>query len=367
MSSLSIRTSWLVLLSCSFAANVQAASSKPALHWSRAENAADCVDPRTLAELVETYTGPVLVAPASADTSIEGAIERISPEEFRMRVSVTVTRGRPAGQRVLTLPATDCRKLDGAIAFVIATTLDPDLGANALPAELSWLGSETPAADQLRDEVATAPAPELRPRPQPSAAAAVASSDASAPPTQAGEESPVKAERGVWELGIALAAGTGVVPKANAGGLVTLARSLGSAFALTLQLRGNSSIGGFDVSAGRTIGVETFGGALLACGRTSRLHAFGAQACLGPEVGFFRAHGSGFSGAHAVVQPVYGGHLKLEVRYEVADQLAITAAGLFGLGFRRPFVTYQYLQEQPTVFRSELYSIQGALGLMRSF
>jgi hypothetical protein len=94
-----MRMRWFALMvgiAGSFEGRASAEPSRPGLHWSRADNAADCVDPRTLAELVESYTGPVLVAPSSADESIEGAIERTGSDEFRVRVSVTLARGKPA-------------------------------------------------------------------------------------------------------------------------------------------------------------------------------------------------------------------------------------------------------------------------------
>jgi hypothetical protein len=360
---------WIVLwtiVAWLIGARAQAEQTNPALHWSRAETAADCVDPRTLAELVETYTGPVLVAPGAADFSIEGEIERSGPEEFRMRVSVTVTRGRPAGQRVLTMRAADCRKLDGAIAFVIATTLNPDLGVGNLPPELSWLqSSELPPGEELRHELAKTPPPEPRPSLQPSAAG-------TSPKVNPDTAAPVDAEvdepqSRAWELGVAFAAGKGRVPTANAGGLLTAARLFGSWFALTLQLRGNASLGGFDVAYDRAIGVETFDGALLACGRVGNARALGFQTCLGPNAGWFQAHGTGFTASHTVVQPLYGGMLKLELRYEIADKLAFTAGGLLDVGFRRPLVEYEVLEYRLLAFRSHLYSLQGAVGLTRSF
>jgi hypothetical protein len=338
-----------------------AEESHPALHWTRAVNAADCIDPRTLAELVETYTGPVLVAPASADASIESAIERTGPEEFKLRVSVTLTRGRPVGDRVLALPASECRKLDGAIAFVIASTLDPDLGRGALPGELSWLGSERPAAEELRAELAHAPPGEPQWKPQPIAAPPDAAP--AAPPLLAETEEPALRE---WELGYALAIGRGRVPTATVGGLLSVARTLGRWFGLTLHLRGNANVGGFDVEAGRSIGVNSFDSALLACGRVDA-HAYEVRGCLGPAVGFFSAYGKGFANAHTVVQPLYGGQLKLEASFGLADRLSLTAAGLFDLGFRRPTVNYQGLQGYSRVFRSELWGLAVAFGLRHRF
>ncbi len=367
-----VRARWWVcvaLLAWSGARDVQAQASRPALHWSRAENAPDCVDPKTLAELVETYTGPVLVAPASADASIEGAIERASPEAFSLRVSITVSRGRPAGQRVLSLPAADCRKLDGAIAFVIASTLDPDLGENSLPAELSWLRSETPAADELRGELATTPPPAAAPPTASRANAQPTAAAAAADPAPAQIEDPAaeSPSAGRWELGIAVVAGRGRVPTPAVGGLLSVAHAFSSAFAVTLHLRGNADVGGFDVEAGRSASVNTFDSALLACLRTGSDRALGFQGCLGPTVGFFSTHGEGFDAAHTVVQPLYGGQLELEAAFAIADKLSLTAAGLLDVGWRRPIVEYEILRDRHLLFRSKLYAIQGAIGLTRSF
>jgi hypothetical protein len=361
---------WCVVLTgiaCSIAGRVYAEPSRPGLHWSRAENAADCVDPRTLAELVESYTGPVLVAPGIADETIEGEIERTGTDSFRVRISVSIARGRPSGQRVLSLQAADCRKLDGTIALVIATTLNPDLGAAGLPAELSWLQpSETAPADELRAELASTSAAQPRAGLQPSAAGGAGALDA-APQTKEHSSAPPSGSADAWELGIAATLGTGVVPQANLGGMLTVARAFGPSFALATQLRGNGSLDGFEVVPGHSVGVASFGGAVLACAQAHVERGPGMQACLGPEVGFFRAHGEGFSAAHTVVQPVYGGLAKLELRYEIADKLSIIAAVFFSLGWRRPTVIYQDLQAQPLVFRTDLYSIQSALGLTRAF
>jgi hypothetical protein len=362
---------WLVVLTgfaCSIAGVVYAEPSRPGLHWSRAENAADCVDPRTLAELVESYTGPVLVAPANADETIEGAIERTGSDTFRVRISVSVARGRPSGQRVLSLQAADCRKLDGTISLVIATTLNPDLGAAALPAQLSWLQpSETPPADELRAELESTPASPARSGLQPSAALSASAVDATPRSKEHSAAASPSGSAEAWELGIAATLGTGVVPQTNLGGMLTFARSFGPSFALAAQLRGNGSLDGYEVVPGHSVGVATFGGALLACTHAHIERGPGVQACLGPEVGFFRAHGEGFSAAHTVVRPVYGGLAKLELRYEIADKLSIIAAVFFSLGWRRPTVTYQDVQAQPLVFRSDVYSIQSALGLTRAF
>lgn len=357
---------WIALLSSLGAMDAQADGRawRPALHWSRAENAAECVDPRTLAELVETYTGPVLATPSSADASIEGTIERVGSETFRVHVSVTIMRGRPSGQRVLSLPAADCRKLDGAIAFVIASTLDPDLGAQSLPAELSWLQSETPAGEELREELASTPGEDPpRANPQPSAAAAERASEQAVEEPEAESSSPSHP----WEIGLAVVAGKGRVPITALGGLLSVARAFGQSFAVSLQLRGNAGIGSFDIEHDRSVGVSAFDGALLACGRLGDAHALGAQGCLGPVVGFLSAVGSGFDASHTVVQPLFAMHLKLETRYEIASGWLLTAAGLLDVGYRRPLVQYTDLDAWRLVFRSDVYALQGAFGLVSVF
>jgi hypothetical protein len=361
---------WFTVLTgmtCLIVGHASAEPRRPGLHWSRAENAADCVDPRTLAELVESYTGPVLVAPDNADETIEGQIERAGTDTFRVHIHVSVARGRPGGSRVLSLQAADCRKLDGAIALVIATTLNPDLDTAGLPSELSWLQpSESAPGDELRAELASTSAAESRSGLQPTAAVSARAVDAPPQSKEVSADSQSGRAR-PWELGIAATLGTGVVPQTNMGGLLSVARNFGSSFALAAQLRGNGTLQAFEISPGTNVGVATFAGAVLACALARIERGPGMQACLGPEIGFFSAHGEGFSAAHTVVQPVYGGTSKLELRYEVADQLSLIAAVSFSLGWRRPTVTYQDLQSQPLVFRSDLYAIQSALGLTHAF
>jgi hypothetical protein len=355
-----------IIVACSAASRVAADETHPALHWTRAESAAECVDPRTLAELVETYTGPVLVAPAAADVSIEGAIERSSPEEFRMRVSLTVKRGRPAGERVLQLRAADCRKLDGAIAFVIATTLDPDLGSGTLPPELSWLQpTETAPAEQLRGELASAPPSQPRAELQPLAAG---DTRKQLPPPSV--ELPSRAQRqpfrAAWELGIAAAFGTTPLPSSSGGAVLTIGRTLTPWFSLAAQLRGNASLGGVELAPHASIEAEAFTGAVLACSFTGGVGSIGFQACLGPELGFTRAHGVGLSDSHTIYQTLVGGSARLELRFPIGEKLSIATSALFAVD-RRTHTVYRDLGDLPEAFQSRVASIQGAVGLTRTF
>jgi hypothetical protein len=344
------------------AARAEAEPSRPALHWSRAANASECVDPRTLAELVETYTGPVLVGAAGADLSIEGQIERESESAFRVRISVTQARGRPTGDRVLQLSAADCRALDGAIALVIATTIDPGLGADALPAELAWLqNAETSPTDALRAELVL----------QPSAVEPAASPPASTPTPQPQpaptRESPQPAVESDWELGLAVSYGSGMANVPSMGGLLTVLRRLGPWFSLGTQLRGHAGLSEFEVDLERSITGQAFSGAIVGCAGSGLAAGFGALACLGPELGWFSAHGHGFHQPHTIYQPSYGAVTRLELRYALGDELSISAAGLLALDVTRNRVWYSDIGNLREAFASELFTLHAALGLTHEF
>src|SRR5688572_28881602 len=115
---------FLLLLASAAAARP---TTRPALHWSRGEGAASCIDPRALALRVTALTGSVLVEPTSADVSIEGHVKVLDEGGFEVHVSSASTRGAPRGDRTLQHMGKDCRALDEAIAFVIALLIHPDL------------------------------------------------------------------------------------------------------------------------------------------------------------------------------------------------------------------------------------------------
>lgn len=362
-----------VLLICASAA-AQSAPGSPALHWSRDASAGDCVDPRTLAQLVEGYTGPVFVPPAQADVSIEGSIQRTGQNGFRVRVAVTGRQGGPpGGERVLELTAVECRKLDGALAFVIATALDPDLNARGLPAELDWLqSSELPAAEQLRAELTqttptTSAAVPAAIEPKPTAAPALATE----PPAVVAATGPEPDERldlvPDWELGLALQLGSGLAPVASAGGMLTLTHGFGSWFALSLQARGNAGLLALDVVRGYTVGAQAYALAPQACARSFGRSGFGFQGCLGPELGWLRVVGDGFSHENAVLRSSFGASLRLELRYALTHSFALTGGAVLGLELTRPEVNYRDLEDEHIAVKGQTLSALATVGLTHSF
>jgi hypothetical protein len=138
------------------------------LHYTRAADAQGCTDPAALARAVEAYTGPVLVSPASADASLEAHVEAV-PGGFRARIQLARADGVAQGERVLDHSGSDCRDFTAALAFVIATTIDPDLvlervGALFEPSPprevmLEQLGPARPAAPEAAPPPATPPEP----------------------------------------------------------------------------------------------------------------------------------------------------------------------------------------------------------------
>lgn len=147
----------ILAISLSSYARTAAAPLRPALHWVRGQGAEACIDPIELAQRVEVLTGPVFVAPASAQLALAGDIVR-TKEGFRVRLVSSGVDGVLTGERVLTLRAGSCRQLDTAIAFVLALMLDPELSAADLPSDvLAQLAEETPPEQTLLSELLQSP------------------------------------------------------------------------------------------------------------------------------------------------------------------------------------------------------------------
>src|SRR5687768_7170729 len=87
---------------------------RPALHWSRATDAGDCIDPHSLALRVTALTGPVLVDATEADVSIEGHIRRVGRARYEAQIGATGRDGVARGSRTLQHDG-ECRELDDAL------------------------------------------------------------------------------------------------------------------------------------------------------------------------------------------------------------------------------------------------------------
>jgi hypothetical protein len=159
-------------------ARASAHAAQPALHWVRARGAESCIDPIALAHRVEAFTGPVFVAASAAELSLTG---EVTPEGkgFRVRIALSGVDGRVRGERIVRGQESDCRRLDPAIAFIMALTLDPSLSLADAPAEvLASFAQEVPPEETLLAELsrepvastpATPPPPVARPPVPPSA------------------------------------------------------------------------------------------------------------------------------------------------------------------------------------------------------
>ena len=135
---------------CLSAGSTSARRRPAALHWVREPGAESCISPIELGRRVERTLGPVLVSAANAEISVEGSI-RPAQEGFSVLIAVSNAAGQLIGQRTLEESATNCRKLDEALVFVIAVALDPDAALAELPIELSPMPGQDPAAELLAE------------------------------------------------------------------------------------------------------------------------------------------------------------------------------------------------------------------------
>jgi len=187
---------WLCasLVWCSALGALADEPEETALHWVRARGAERCIDPTSLAQRVEALTGPVFGRPADAERSLEGEIAP-ARRGFTVRIVSTSARGEKRGERTLASPDRDCRRLDAAIAFVLALTIDPALAQRGIPDEfLRLFGEEEPPEQSLLAELnAHPPAPLVLPDEPPAEAPparpaeppAPRPAEASAPPAPA--------------------------------------------------------------------------------------------------------------------------------------------------------------------------------------
>jgi hypothetical protein len=337
----------------------------PALHWSRGRGAEACIDPRSLAERIESITGPSLVAASVADVSIEAHIEQPASDRFALRVTVTQMRDRGSGERFLSFTTSDCRSLDRAIALVIAVLIDPDAGSEGLPAELSWLQpEETSAAEQLREQAAT-----LQPK-------AAASRDASRAQPAAGRdpqqpstsESPREAPDAMpWQLSVGIFAGSGPGRVASAGLLAALARKFLPWLAIGVQLRAAGGLLPLNVEGSRSVTTQNLGLSLLACPHAALGTAWHVRGCLGPELMLLFASGHGFSSDETAVLGSFGASARLALEHRFAATWGLAALGLLQWDAAPPSVHYQRGGESTRVFTVPAVTLQAALAITYEF
>ncbi|MDB4989996.1 MAG: hypothetical protein JWN04_5174 [Myxococcaceae bacterium] len=272
-----------------------------ALHFTRGEGAQSCIDPVTLARRVEALTGPVLRAPSDADASVEAHVEGKPGGGFRARIRLAAPGDPPHGERVLEDDALDCRSFDAALAFVIATTIDPDLAVERVGA-LFRPGEQSPGQRLLSELTLAKP---LVPANEPLAAPPASKAPAPLVPTRVLPQ-PVPIIVGIGLLG------SSELPKAALGGGVDLRVRLWPWLELGLGMRGISAVKSVSVRHGKSARTQLFAAALLACPRLPLRSGASVGACAGPETSLLRAKGVGFDPNHAGLLSGWAAHMRAE-------------------------------------------------------
>jgi hypothetical protein len=339
---------WILLLLT--AAPVHARSERPALHWVRGSGAHSCIDPRSLARRVEDITGPALVAAAQADVSIEAGIEAAQPGSYTLRMRVVSASDADSGERSLQLTTTDCRTLDATIAFLIATAVDPTLGADGVPEELSWVDNAEPeaSADNLRRELSAKPA-------------SVSATSAAVPATP--EHPPVSSAPRLWQLGAAAMGGNGPDARFAAGLIVGLAYAVTPRLTLLAQLSGGSAVSARELDANRSVLTQRVSAALFACLRLP----LALRGCAGPELGALRAHGSGFASNQSTLVSAGGGVVRVDIQHSLDERWRRTAGLLLHAELMRPRIYYKRADDSFEAFRATAWLLQAALGVAYAF
>lgn len=347
----------LALATCWFAADVRASPEHPALHWVRGAAAESCIDPRTLAQRVQSITGPSLVSAEAADVSIEARIEHDAPRLFT--VHLRVGGAGPAGgeERVVSFKTDDCRSLDASIAFLIAMAIDPELGADGIPKELSWVDEQDAwaTAESLRRDLAAAPrhAPPEPVRSPPSAAGVN-------PPEPAARSSPaVRA----WQLLAAGLIGDGRASRIAAGVSLALARQLLGRFSVAAQVSGVSAVSERELNAARSVSVQDFDFALLACLDQPLAAALTVRGCIGPEALVLRARGRGFAPDKSAWFAAIGGALRIDLRYAFDRHWAVAAGALLYADVAPPEIRYERAGADITAFRASWLALHALAGV----
>jgi hypothetical protein len=339
---------------------LQARSDKPALHWVRGSGAEACIDPRNLARLVEDITGPSLVTAAQADVSIEARIEVASADAYIVRMRLVSRSAANSDERVVRFETDDCRSLDRSIALLIASAIDPALGAEGVPSELSWVDDDSSSsADNLRRELAAQP----RPAPAARVASAPAAPAITAPELHLASvqgESP-------WRLGAAAIGGMGADARGAVGLLLDLSLTLTPNFAIAVQLSGETALSARDLQSGRSVFAQRFAIALLGCLQLPLSTAIELRGCVGPELGGVLANGSGFQMNKSALLTAGGALARLELLLTLGGGWKLSAGLMLHAELGRARVSYERAADSFEAFRVAPWQLQAILGVAYAF
>jgi hypothetical protein len=278
---------WVVLVLLVAGPASAGAPARHALHWVRAKGAERCIDPKQLAERVEALTGPAFVSPAQAEISLEGVIAPLG-RGFRARLVSTGADGAQRGERVLTSAADDCRRLDAALAFVIALTIDPGLSLSGQAADfLAEFAQELAPEQALLAELAAQPAP----RPAP-ARDVLAEAPPPAPPSP--PPSPAPSRRAArYVLGLAAATLGRSFPEWMFGVRASFIFDHARLWPLVLAASAFPSTKPQATASGETVTFQAYDAALSVCPGL-RWRTLGAHGCAGLALAYLHAQGGSF-------------------------------------------------------------------------
>ncbi|HEX7480230.1 MAG TPA: hypothetical protein VF331_20690 [Polyangiales bacterium] len=329
---------------------------RPALHWSRAPQAESCVDPKTLAERVETLTGPVLVAPTDAELSIEGHVEARSSGGFRVRITVTNKRGAPTGERLLDFATRDCRTIDSSVALVIATLIDPALGVEGLPPNVLALGvDETPPEQQVAAELVLQPARPLQ-------SVALVPARAASPQARPRAHEAAHARR-AFELGLGALAGPGPLRAFALGALASAEWSALPWLRLALQADARTALQAVPLDGLHSLQAQEYGLAFLACPRRKLGAGWWITSGIGPELEHLAARGIGFSTDQTAHSTALRARAVLGVQARLGERWTLGAEALAQLSLGNKTFSYQRMTQVYVVGPERSFGITALLAL----
>lgn len=289
---------------------------RPALHWTRGDDALGCVDPRTLAEHVESLVGPVLVRASEADNTIEGRVESTVPGKLRVRVRVLDVTGAKVGERTFEQATTNCAELTPSIVFVIGMVIDPDVAAHGLPPALIAMiaGGERPPEQVLLDELDEAPA---------LGGAHPSSTPVLPAPSDAPKAPPVSPARQVSAL---LRGSYGEVPRALLALDLRFLHTLPRHLAVLGYLRGGVQLGRHELEHGRALAFGTFDAGFVLCGGHTAARTLRLMGCLGAEVASALVRGHGLAVNKLDIASAPAAVAQLTLRWRWRDGLGVIAS-----------------------------------------
>jgi hypothetical protein len=180
---------------------------RASLNWVRGAGADGCVSPGALAAQVESWLGPVFVAPAEADLAVEGMVVR-SADAFEARITLSRRDGVQLGERTLHVAGDRCEPLTIQAAFVIAITIDPEATMLALPPEVeAMLATTEDPGELLKAELARQAAQPASPDPLAEPAPPPVPQEMAVPPGDSAPGAVKKAALPTWQRQVRLGVG----------------------------------------------------------------------------------------------------------------------------------------------------------------